>query len=151
MLYEQEKWEKTLPDSSSPDRTRLSAPSLSKSRRKMSPFALQCEEKPPHHARRRPRGTLMALPVTGVGELGGGKEKGKTHTYTCTHTWIKKDTKHTIRSPHSWKTRCFSGLEKSMKWVLFNHFFLLSCSAQKYFISQTLCWGEKQQNWSPAN
>lgn len=48
MLYEQEKREKTLPDSSSPDRTRLSALSLSKRRRKMSPFALQREEKPPY-------------------------------------------------------------------------------------------------------
>lgn len=48
MLYEQEKREKTLPDSSSPDRTRLSALSLSQRRRKMSPFALQPEEKPPY-------------------------------------------------------------------------------------------------------
>lgn len=70
------------------------------------------------HARRRLLGTLTALPVTGVGEL-GGKERGNTHTYTCTHTHASTKIQNTQYGTHSHgkpgNIRSFSGLEKSWR------------------------------------
>lgn len=133
MLYEQEKREKTLPDSSSPDRTRLSTLSLSQRRRKMSPFALLCEEKPPHlwmHARRRLWGTLMAHPVTGVGELGGKAKREDTHTHTCTHasTQIQNTQARTAQSRKIWKYQIFILCKVKVTEIgIIKYIFLLSC------------------------
>jgi len=99
MLYEQEKWEKTLPDSSSPDRTRLSTLSLSKSRRKMSPFALQCEEKPPHLKARK---ETAPRNINGTSCHWGWRGK-KTHLHTHTHA-SRKIQNTQYGPPRSWKT-----------------------------------------------